>query len=398
MKKEVLGLASGAMALKLMSTAGLVAMSTGPVMAETSAWCDEIAGGVFCAEHEETPPAFCGTEEVTVALADGFAQNPWRQQTAASALNEASRCPNVTGWIHTDGQGNTQKSISDLNGLAATGVEAIVVFPDAGPAMLPAIRDAYNQGSAVVPYSATVGGTAGQDYTVFVGADQYQVGLAWGNWMVEALGGEGQVAYLGGPAGNSKSRERGRGIAAAFADHPGMELVGESPFEVTNWDPSVMATSLTALLAQYPEIDGVVADLSIGIVSSGVFERAGRDLPLIAGEDANIFGCTWREMHAADADAAFQYMTVSGEQWHARLAIRHAIAAAAGGTLVEPLAISTPTGDHVVAQGGDSDAVNFVLEDSLQGITICNANLPDSASNGTGLSEAMVLQSLRGGL
>lgn len=398
MKTTVHALVSGAIGLKVISTASLIAIGTSGAAAETSSWCEEIAEGVFCAEHQPTPPAFCGTSEIRVALADGFAQNPWRQQTAASALNEASRCPNVTGWIHTDGQGNTQKSISDLNGLAATGVEAIVVFPDAGPAMLPAIRDAYAQGSAVVPYSATVGGTTGTDYTVFVGADQREVGLAWGNWMVEALDGEGQVAYLGGPAGNSKSRERGRGIADAFAEHPGMKLVGDTPFEVTNWDPSLMATSLTALIAQYPEIDGIVADLSIGVVSSGVFERAGRELPLIAGEDANIFGCTWQTMQEANPNAAFQYMTVSGEQWHARLAMRHAIAAAAGGTLDEPLAISTPTGDHVVAQPGDSDAVNFILENSLQGITICNPNLPDSASNGTGLSEAMVLQSLRGGL
>ena len=398
MNNKLNAFAPAAFALGILSTASIFAMSTGSASADTSPWCDAIAGGVFCAEHEATTPAFCGTKEITVALADGFAQNPWRQQTAASALNEASRCPNVTGWVHTDGQGNTQKSISDLNGLAATGVEAIVVFPDAGPAMLPAIRDAHGQGSAVVPYSATVGGTAGKDYTVFVGADQFQVGHTWGNWMVEALGGKGKVAYLGGPAGNSKSRERGRGIAAAFADHPDMVQIGEAPFEVTNWDPSVMATSLTALLAQHPDIAGVVADLSIGVVSSGVFERAGRELPLIAGEDANIFGCKWAELKSADPHAPFEFMTVSGEQWHARLAMRHAIAAAAGGELDEPLAIATPTGDHVVAQPGDKDSVNFVLENSLKDITICNPNLPDSASNGTGLSEAMILQSLKGGL
>ena len=96
-------------------------------------------------------PHFCGTKKISVALADGFADNGWRQQTTAAGINEASRCPNVTSWTHTDGQGNTQKSISDLQGLAAKGVNAIVVFPDAGPAMLPAIRDAFKQGSAVVP-------------------------------------------------------------------------------------------------------------------------------------------------------------------------------------------------------------------------------------------------------
>ena len=68
--------------------------------------------------------------------------------TTASAIHEASQCPNVTGWDHTDGQGNTQKAISDLSGLAARGVNAIVVFPDAGPAL----------GMRLISHTATPGG------------------------------------------------------------------------------------------------------------------------------------------------------------------------------------------------------------------------------------------------
>ena len=33
---------------------------------------------------------------------------------------------------YADGQGNTQKAISDIQGMVAKGVNAIVVFPDAG--------------------------------------------------------------------------------------------------------------------------------------------------------------------------------------------------------------------------------------------------------------------------
>jgi ribose transport system substrate-binding protein len=93
-------------------------------------WCSKIAGGIYCAQPEAKVPDFCGTKKIAVALADGFADNGWRQQTTAVGINEASRCPNVISWTHTDGQGNTQKAISDIQGLAAKGVEAIVVFPD----------------------------------------------------------------------------------------------------------------------------------------------------------------------------------------------------------------------------------------------------------------------------
>ena len=123
----------------LLGAAVATAMTTGifsSALAAPPEWCSKIAGGIYCAQPEAKIPDFCGTKKIAVALADGFADNGWRQQTTAVGINEASRCPNVTSWTHTDGQGNTQKSISDIQGLAAKGVKAIVVFPDAGPAVL----------------------------------------------------------------------------------------------------------------------------------------------------------------------------------------------------------------------------------------------------------------------
>ena len=97
-------------------------------------------------------PSWCGTKKITLALADGFGDNNWRKVTSGEAQNEAKKCPSVTKFVYTDGQGNTQKSISDIQGLTAQGVNAMVVFPDQGKAVLPAIRQAYKAGLVVVPY------------------------------------------------------------------------------------------------------------------------------------------------------------------------------------------------------------------------------------------------------
>jgi ribose transport system substrate-binding protein len=362
-------------------------------------WCQGIANGIYCAKPAATPPDFCGTKQISVALADGFADNPWRQMTTAAAINEASQCPNVTSWTHTDGQGNTQKAISDLNGLAARGIDAIVVFPDAGPAMLPAIRDAYKQGSAVVPYRAKVGGQEGVDYSVFVGTDFYQDGVDWGTWMAKALKGKGNVAYLGGPAGTSQSRERSAGIKEAFKAYPDIKWIGQDPFEVTNWDSSLVAKVLSALITKYPQIDGVIADLDVAIVTSGAFERAGRPLPLVAGEDANAFGCLWKKQHGADPNASFQFTTNSAEPWNVRLAVRWAIASAAGGKVDQPLIITDPNGrQHVVSEAGSKMVKNFAMDDSLQGVVFCDSRLPPTASNGTSLTTDQTLEALKGGL
>ena len=377
----------------------MAASSARAAEGDVSDWCKAIAGGVYCAKQSATPPNFCGTKKISLALADGFADTPWRQMSAGVAINEASQCPNVTSFVHTDGQGNTQKAISDLAGLTARGVNAIVEFPDAGPAMLPAIRDAYKQGSVIVPYRAKPGGKEGQDFSVFVGTDFFQDGVDWGTWMAKALNGNGVVTYLGGPAGTSQSRERSAGIKKAFEAYPDIKWVGQQPFEVTNWEAGQTAKVLTGLLAQYPHIDGIIADLDVPVVTSGVFERAGRPLPLIAGEDANVFGCTWKDLHGKDASSRFQFTTNSAEPWNVRLAVRWAVATAAGGKVDQPLVITDPNGrQHTVAEGGEKSVKNFTMDDSLKGIVFCDPKLPPTASNGTSLTTDQTLEALKGGL
>ena len=69
--------------------------------------------------------------------------------------------------LYADGQGDTQKAISDIQGMVAKGVDALVVFPDAGEAMLPALRSAFQAGVVTVPYRVDPGGEDGVDFTKY---------------------------------------------------------------------------------------------------------------------------------------------------------------------------------------------------------------------------------------
>ena len=132
-------------------------------------------------------PSWCGPSEASVALLDGFGGNSWRQITTASAREEALKCPQVTSVEYADGQGNTQKAISDIKGMAARGIDALVVFGDAGPAVLPAVTSVYKSGKVVVPYRVDIGGKAGENYTKWIGASFVNDGENWGRWIMEIL-------------------------------------------------------------------------------------------------------------------------------------------------------------------------------------------------------------------
>ena len=158
-------------------------------------------------------PAWCGAKEIKLGFTDGFGGNSWRLVTTAAARDEASKCPSVTSIDYADGQGDTQKAISDIQGMVAKGVDALVVFPDAGEAILPALRSSYKAGVVTVPYRVTPGGEAGIDYDVFVDTDVKEAGKLWGQWILENLPDGGNVLFLSGPAGQQPGRRRGRGPA-----------------------------------------------------------------------------------------------------------------------------------------------------------------------------------------
>jgi ribose transport system substrate-binding protein len=297
-----------------------------------SANTDNTAGNGAGGQSVPGAPSWCGPKKISLALTDGFGGNNWRRVTTAEAKDEVAKCPSVTSFKYADGQGNTQKAISDVQGFVANGVNALVVFPDAGQAMLPALRSAYKAGVVTVPYRVNPGGKAGADYDYFVDTDFKAAGVLWAKWLVKALNGKGNILNLGGPPANSQSLDEYAGMQSIFKDYPGLRFVGTTPYEVTNWDPAQTQKVVTAALAANPQIDAITTDFGAALASSfPAFDQAGRKVPAVATEDANLLACQWQTRKAADPD--FRLFTVSSQNAMSRLAIDFAVAKASGGTI-----------------------------------------------------------------
>jgi ribose transport system substrate-binding protein len=275
-------------------------------------------------------PSWCGPNEITLGMTDGFGGNSWRLVTTASAKDEAAKCPSVTDFEYADGQGNTQKAIADIQGMVAKGVNALVVFPDAGQAILPALRSAHNAGVVTVPYRVTPGGEAGKDYDIFIGTDFSEAGRLWGQWITQTLPDGGNVLFLSGPPGNSQGNDEADGLHEVLDPSGKYKFIGEQPYEVTNWDPAETQQVLTAAIAQNPQIDVIVSDFGPSLVGAlPVFEQSGRSIPAIATSDGNVLSCFYEDHKANNPD--FKLFTVSTQNDHSRLAIQHAVARATGG-------------------------------------------------------------------
>lgn len=278
----------------------------------------------------DAAPSWCGPKKITLGLTDGFGGNSWRLVTTASARNEAAKCPSVKSLSYADGQGNTQKAISDIQGMVAKGVNALVVFPDAGKAILPALTSAFKAGVVTVPYRVTPGGKAGVNYNVFIDTPFVNAGKDWGNWIKQVLPNGGNVLMLSGPQGNSQGLEENKGLHQILDPTHKYKFIGAQPFEVTNWDPSLTQKVLSADIAKYPKIDVIVSDFGPSLVGAlPEFTKSHRSIPALATSDGNVLGCFWQTHHAANP--TFKLFTVSTQNDHARLAIDWAVALATGG-------------------------------------------------------------------
>src|SRR4026209_1668943 len=275
-------------------------------------------------------PSWCGPKKIKLGFTDGFGGNSWRLVTTASARDEAKKCSSVSSIDYADGQGNTQKAISDIQGMVAKGVNALVVFPDAGKAMLPALRSSYKAGVVTVPYRVAPGGKAGVAYNVFLDTPCAQAGENWGKWIRRVLPKGGNVLMLSGPKGNSQGVEENQGLHKILDPTHKYKFIGEQPFEVTNWDPALTQKVLSAAIAKYPKIDVIVSYFGPSLVGAlPEFTKSGRKIPALATSDRNVLGCFWQKN--APKNPTFKLFTISTQNDHARLAIDWAVALATVG-------------------------------------------------------------------
>ncbi len=317
-------------------------------------------------------PSWCGPKKATLALLDGYGGNSWRQVTTASGKQTVELCPSITKYEYADGQGDTLKSISDIKSMAAKGIDALVVFGDAGPAVLPAITSVYKSGKIIVPYRVEVGGKEGKNYSKFIGASFENDGENWGKWIKSVLPKGGNVLFLSGPAGNSQGLDELKGLKKILG--PEYVFVNPAPFDVTNWDPALTQKVLTAEIAKNPKIDVIVSDFGPSLVGAlPLFNKQGKSIPALATSDGNSLGCFWQANQANNPD--FKLFTVATGNDNVRLAVQWAVALATGGEPPKDNVFKAPMFEDSVS--GKPSAVQ--CRKDLPGAIYLSSELPADA-------------------
>lgn len=324
--------------------------------------------GAMAQEGPADITAMCGTKPMKVALTEGFATNTWRMTQAAEFADEAAKCSNITEVLHLNAGGDQQKYKSDLSALVAQGVDIILAQNDYGESAIPGFRDAMEAGVTVVPYYAALKGKPGRDFAANVVVDQTATAKKWADWFGKNLP-EGNIVFLGGPAGSPISTELFTYFSKDLAAYPDLKII-ESDYVVTNWQAVDAQQATAAMIAKHGKIDGIVTDYGVtALAVVNAFQQAGLKVPPIATLSTdNQLNC--RFLDDRTADKKWDYFAVDGFVTDVRYALRRAVAIRQGTENNEPLATAFP-----------------ISADSFAGVDPkCDPSLPPDADLNSSLS------------
>src|SRR5450756_1475188 len=130
--------------------------------------------------------------------------------------------------------------------------DAVVFIPVDDVAMIDSVKKLNAAKIPVVLASNPLPG----DFVSYVGADDFEIGYRQARYLFDRLGGKGRIVIIEGTPAAPTNRERVRGYRHAFAEFPGIEVLGSGTGHYQQPDAGrVMAK----FLADYPQIDAVLS-------------------------------------------------------------------------------------------------------------------------------------------
>ena len=174
----------------------------------------------------------------------------WRHKMNSELQREALFYNGIEVKIRT-AKDNNQNQIEDIKSFIAEGVDLLIVAPNEAAPITPVVEEAYDKGIPVIVVDRKI---LSDKYTAYVGADNFEIGKAVGNYVATRLKGRGKVAEITGLAGSSPAVDRHQGFMSAISKYPEITLLAK---EDAGWLQSPAEEEMDTLLWRFPKIDVV---------------------------------------------------------------------------------------------------------------------------------------------
>jgi ribose transport system substrate-binding protein len=220
-----------------------------------------------------------------------------------------------------DAGGDVARQIAQIQDLVQQDVDAMIIWPTNGQAVIPAVREAYQADIPVVITNSNIAEDGFDFVRSFSGPDNITQGqraaeIMCDRFKAQGIEDEARIVEITGQPGYTTAIERSDGFQERLPEVcPNVELVDSQP---GNWNREDAQQVMEAFLVQYDDIDGVYSgddNMGVGALNAALAAGRAEDITFVGatnfavGYDAMERGEYWGSIYQSpvdDAEAALQ--------------------------------------------------------------------------------------------
>ncbi|WP_424981549.1 sugar ABC transporter substrate-binding protein [Maritalea sp. S77] len=238
------------------------------------------------------------------------------QTTYEKAFIAASDANDKVDAVVLDAGGDVARQIAQMEDLIQQKVDAIIIWPTNGQAVIPAVRKAHNAGIPVIVTNSNIAEEGFDFVRSFSGPDNITQGSRSAEIMCDkfkemGIEDEAQIVQISGQPGYTTAIERAQGFEERLPEVcPNVTLVETQPGD---WNREKSQKVMEAFLVKYDDIDGVYSgDDNMGVGALNAAKAAGREGEIIfvgatnfaVGYEAMGRGEYWGSIYQSPVDDA----------------------------------------------------------------------------------------------
>jgi ribose transport system substrate-binding protein len=259
--------------------------------------------------------ALASTAALMALSAPALAQDTWTigitqnnvgvdsyQTTYEKAFIAAAEENDAVETVVLDAGGDVARQIAQMEDLIQQEVDAIIIWPTNGEAVIPAVRKAYQADIPVIVTNSNIAEQGFDFVASFSGPDNITQGARSAEIMCDkfkemGIEDEAQIVQISGQPGYTTAIERAKGFEDRLPEVcPNVTLMETQPGD---WNREKSQQVMEAFLVKYDDIDGVYAgDDNMGVGALNAAKAAGREGIIFVG--ATNFAVGYEAMAAGD--------------------------------------------------------------------------------------------------
>lgn len=186
----------------------------------------------------------------------GFSQcavDAWRDKMNSDLLRETILYDNIDLEIRIS-DNNTEQQIADIRQFIEDGIDLLIVSPNEAVAITPVVEEVFRMGIPVIVVDRKV---QTECYSAFVGANNYHIGQAVGQYVYSLLPNGGKVIEVAGLMTSTPAMERHQGFMNTISTlNPDIDVEGVVDAQ---WKQDSSYELMLEMLAKHKDIDLIFA-------------------------------------------------------------------------------------------------------------------------------------------